>query len=296
MKKIMSVVMIMMLVLVLAACGANTSATNDTDNNDSANNEVTSGDDNDANGDSDSEQDDTQEAQALLDQIKTDGVLKIGTEGTYAPFTFHNEEGELTGFDVDVAREVASRLDLEAQFVETKWDGMFAGLDAKRFDMVANEVGIRDDRKEKYDFSDPYIQSKAVLIVNADDDSIQSFEDLKGKNAGQSLTSNYGDLARSYGAEIVAVDGFNQSVDLLLSGRIDGTINDSLSYYDFVKQRPDVALKIADSADNSAQSGFMFRKGNEALVDAVNGALKAMIEDGTYSEISQKWFGEDVLN
>src|SRR3569833_2093995 len=102
----------------------------------------------------------------LLEQIKSDGTLKIGTEGTYAPFTYHAASGKLTGFDVEIAEEVAKRLGVKTQFVETNWDGMFAGLDAKRFDMVANEVSIRPDRQEKYDFSDPYIVSKAVLIVH----------------------------------------------------------------------------------------------------------------------------------
>lgn len=102
----------------------------------------------------------------LFAQIKEKGELKIGTEGTYPPFTFHDETGELTGFDVEIAKEVAKRLGVKPVFVETQWDAMFAGLDAKRFDMIANQVGIRPDRQEKYDFSDPYITSAAVLVVH----------------------------------------------------------------------------------------------------------------------------------
>ena len=92
--------------------------------------------------------------------------LSIGTEGTYPPFTFHDDKGKLTGFDVEIAREVAKRLRVEPEFLETQWDAIFAGLDSKRFDMIANQVGIREDRNEKYDFSDPYITSSAVLIVH----------------------------------------------------------------------------------------------------------------------------------
>lgn len=102
----------------------------------------------------------------LFAQIKEKGELKIGTEGTYPPFTFHDETGELTGFDVEIAKEVAKRLGVKPVFVETQWDAMFAGLDAKRFDMIANQVGIRPDRQEKYDFSNPYITSAAVLVVH----------------------------------------------------------------------------------------------------------------------------------
>lgn len=232
--------------------------------------------------------------QNLLEQIKADGKIRFGTEGTYAPFTFHDKDGKLTGFDVEIAEEIAKRLGVKAEFIETKWDGMFAGLDAKRFDAVANEVTIKPDRLEKYDFSNPYIVSKSVLIVNEENSDIKSFEDLKGRKSGQSLTSNLADIAESYGAEIVQVDGFNQSIDLLVSKRIDATINDSLSFMDFKKQRPDVPIKVVDEMETTGQMGIMFNKGSKELVDAVNKALDEMKADGTYLKISEKWFGEDV--
>ncbi|KUO76889.1 MAG: amino acid ABC transporter substrate-binding protein [Clostridia bacterium BRH_c25] len=230
----------------------------------------------------------------LLEEVKANGKIRFGTEGTYAPFTFHDETGKLTGFDVEIAEEIAKRLGIKAEFIETKWDGIFAGLDAKRFDAIANEVAIREDRLEKYDFSTSYIVSKAVLIVNEENNDIKAFEDLKGKKSGQSLTSNLADIARSFEAEIVQVDGFNQSIDLLVSKRIDATINDSLSFLDFKKQRPDTPVKIVDQMDTKDQIGIMFNKGNNELVDAVNKALDEMRADGTYLKISEKWFGEDV--
>jgi cystine transport system substrate-binding protein len=230
----------------------------------------------------------------LLEQVKKDGVIKIGTEGTYAPFTFHDKDGKLTGFDVEIAEEVAKRLGVKPEFVETKWDGMFAGLDAKRFDMIANQVGIRADRQEKYDFSDAYIVSKAVLVVGKENTEITKFEDLKGKKAAQSLTSNYAEMAKTNGAEIVQSEGFNQSIDLLTSKRADATINDSLSFYDLLKQKPDIAVKIAAEKSDADKSGIMFNKGNKELVDAVNKALADIKADGTYEKISMKWFGTDV--
>ncbi|MNZ87572.1 L-cystine-binding protein TcyA precursor [compost metagenome] len=235
-----------------------------------------------------------QSSQTLLDQIKANGKIRVGTEGTYAPFTYHDKDGNLTGFDVELAREVAKRLGVEAEFIETKWDGIFAGLDAKRFDVVANQVSIRDDRKEKYDFSDPYIVSKAVLIVNEKNEDIKKLADIKGKKAGQSLTSNLTDIAKENGAEIVQTDGFNQAIDLLISGRIDATVNDGLSYLDFKKQKPDAPIKVVDEAADASHSGFLFNKGNAELVDAVNKALAEIKEDGTYLNISEKYFGEDV--
>jgi cystine transport system substrate-binding protein len=266
--------------LILSGCGT---SENEANNEDKKTEENASGGEN------------ASEEKDLLAEIKDEGVLTVGTEGTYPPFTFHDENGELTGFDVEIAREVAERLGVEAEFMETQWDAMFAGLDSERFDMIANQVGIRPDRQEKYDFSEGYITSAAVLIVNESNNDIKAFEDLDGKKSAQSLTSNYGDIAKSHGAELVGVEGFNQAIELLAQNRADATINDNLSFLDFKKQKPDAPVKIVATADDASQSGLMFRKGNETLVEEVNKALQGMIEDGTYLEISKKWFGEDVL-
>ncbi|CDQ20578.1 amino acid ABC transporter substrate-binding protein [Halobacillus karajensis] len=232
--------------------------------------------------------------QTLLEQIQESGELVIGTEGTYRPYTFHDENDELTGFDVEIAREVAERLGVKPVFNETKWDSMFAGLNAKRFDMVANQVGINEDRQKKYAFSDPYIQSSAVIVTHEDNDSIQDFSDLEGVTTAQSMTSNYADIARENGAEINSVEGFNESMQLLSTKRVEATVNDRLSVLDYLNQRDDVPVKIAVRQDEASKSGLLFRQGNDELVKAVNEALQEMKDDGTYSEISEKWFGEDV--
>lgn len=233
--------------------------------------------------------------QDLLAKVKDEGTLIVGTEGTYPPFTFHDETGALTGFDVEIAREVGERLGVEVEFLETQWDAIFAGLDASRFDMVANQVGINAEREESYEFSNPYITSTAVLVVGADETEIASFDDLEGKLSAQSLTSNYGEIARSYGAELEGVEGFNQAIELLNSGRVDATINDNLTVLDFLKQRPDANIEIVDESSDAAQSALLFRKGSGAIVEEANKALADMIEDGTYDEISERWFGENVL-
>ncbi|QMV42426.1 amino acid ABC transporter substrate-binding protein [Cohnella cholangitidis] len=233
-------------------------------------------------------------AQSSLDEIKASGKIKIGTEGTYAPFTYHDADGKLTGFDVEIAEEVSKRLGVEPEFLETPWDGLIAGLDAKRFDVVFNEVSITDERKQKYDFSDPYIVSKAVLLVHEDNTEITKLADLKGKKSAQSLTSNLTAIAKENGAEIVGTDGFNQAIDLLLTKRVDATINDGLSYLDLKKQKPDVKIKVVDETSEASHSAALIRKGNEELVKAINEALAAMKSDGTYLKISEKYFGTDV--
>ncbi|MFU2317254.1 amino acid ABC transporter substrate-binding protein [Rahnella sp. PCH160] len=233
-------------------------------------------------------------AESDLAKIQSAGVFKIGTEGTYPPFTFHDASGELSGFDVDIGREIAKRLNVKAEFVEGKWDGLIAGLDAKRYDAVINEVSITPERQAKFDFSDPYIASKAVLIVRSNNTTIKSFEDLKGKKSAHTLTSNYAQLARKYGAEIVGTDGFNQSVDLVAQGRADATINDNLSFLDFKKHKPDAQVKIVATQSNAEQEGVLIRKDNPELQQAINKALKEIKADGTYLKISNKYFGADV--
>jgi L-cystine transport system substrate-binding protein len=276
MKKISLVTLLLALTLILlAACGNNSNSATPAES--SANRETSN-----------------PETQNSLEAIKASGKLRIGTEGTYAPFTFHDKDGKLTGFDIEIAEEVSKRLGVEPEFIETPWDGIFAGLDAKRFDAVFNEVTIRDDRKEKYDFSDSYIVSKAVLLVHEDNNEIKNLADLKGKKSAQSLTSNLTDIAKENGAEIVGTEGFNQAIDLLLSKRADATINDGLSYLDLKKQKPDVKIKVVDETAEASYSAALFRKGNDDLIKAVNEALAAMKSDGTYLTISEKYFGADV--
>ncbi|WP_340023181.1 amino acid ABC transporter substrate-binding protein [Paenibacillus sp. FSL K6-1096] len=280
MKKLSLTIVLLLTMIMVAACGNNNTKNSATGGNGGS---ESAGQTSAAPG-----------AENSLEAVKASGKLRIGTEGTYAPFTYHDADGKLTGFDVEIAEEVAKRMGVKPEFIETQWDGIFAGMDAKRFDAIFNEVSITDERKVKYDFSDPYIVSKAVLIVPEDNQDIKSFADLKGKKAGQSLTSNLGKIATDNGAEIVSIEGFNQAIDLLLSGRIDATVNDGLSYLDLKKQRPDVKIKQVDEIAEGSHSAAVFLKGNDELVQAVNAALADMKSDGTYLKISEKYFGADV--
>lgn len=234
------------------------------------------------------------QAGANLDAIKAAGVIKIGTEGTYAPFTYHDGANKLVGFDVEIGEEIAKRLGVKPEFVEGKWDGLIAGLDAQRYDTVINQVGITEERNAKFDFSDPYIASKAALIVRDDNADIKGFADLSGKKAAQSLTSNYGQIAQKAGAELVGTDGFDQSIALVVQGRADATINDSLSFLDFNKKQPDAPVKIVATEGDASYSGVIVRKGDPELVAAINKALADIKSDSTYQKISEKYFGQDV--
>lgn len=224
-----------------------------------------------------------------------EGTLTVATEGTYRPFSFHADgAGALTGYDVEVAQAVGDELGLTVEFRETQWDAIFAGLDAKRFDVIANQVTINDEREKKYDFSTPYTVSPGVIVVPEKNDTITSFADLKGKTTAQSLTSNWNELAKESGAKVEAVEGWAQAVQLLRQGRVDATINDKLTYLDYEKTDAPTGLKIAAETDDAGKSAFAARKGSTALVTAIDGALEKLAADGTLAKISDKYFGEDV--
>ncbi|MBG6218538.1 cystine transport system substrate-binding protein [Arthrobacter sp. CAN_A6] len=234
-------------------------------------------------------------APSTLQQIQDAGVLTVGTEGTYKPFSFHEDgTGELTGYDVEVITAVAEKLGVEAEFEETQWDAIFAGLEAGRFDAVANQVSITDERQEAYDFSDPYTVSNGVIVTSADNGEITSFEDLEGKTTAQSLTSNWYELAQESGANVESVEGWAQSITLLQQGRVDATINDELTYLDYQKTSNDTSIKVAAETEEQSLSAVAFRKGSTELVDAVNTALGELRADGTLAEISEEYFGTDV--
>ncbi|MET1035616.1 MAG: amino acid ABC transporter substrate-binding protein [Arthrobacter sp.] len=230
-----------------------------------------------------------------LQQVQDAGVLTVGTEGTYRPFSFHEGgTGELTGYDVEVAAAVAEKLGVEVKFQETQWDAIFAGLESGRFDTIANQVTITDEREETYDFSAPYTVSKGVIVTSSDNNEITSFEDLEGKTTAQSLTSNWHKLAEASGARIEAVEGWAQSVTLLEQGRVDATINDKLTFLDYQKNNANPNIKIAAETEETSLSALPFRKGSEDLVEAVDAALAELAADGTLTEISEKYFGTDV--
>lgn len=246
---------------------------------------------------SDSTPEASEEAGGLtLADVQEAGVLVVGTEGTYSPFSFHADggTGELTGYDVDVITAIAEELGVEVQFEETQWDAIFAGLDSGRWDVIANQVSINPEREERYSFSTPYTYSPGVLIVPTDSD-IQSFADLEGATSAQSLTSNWAEVAEENGATVEGVEGFAQAVELLRTGRVDATINDRLTFLDYeTAQGGDIGVEIVDETDEVSESAVTFRQGSDDLVAAVDEAIATLTADGTLAEISARYFGEDV--
>ncbi|ENV9681853.1 amino acid ABC transporter substrate-binding protein, partial [Neisseria gonorrhoeae] len=224
------------------------------------------------------------------------GTVTVGTEGTYAPFTYHDKDGKLTGYDVEVTRAVAEKLGVKVEFKETQWDSMMAGLKAGRFDVVANQVGLTSpERQATFDKSEPYSWSGAVLVAR-NDSNIKSIADIKGVKTAQSLTSNYGEKAKAAGAQLVPVDGLAQSLTLIEQKRADATLNDELAVLDYLKKNPNAGVKIVWSApaDEKVGSGLIVNKGNDEAVAKFSTAINELKADGTLKKLGEQFFGKDI--
>ena len=223
------------------------------------------------------------------DRTSSSGVLRVGTEGTYAPFSFQDPAtGQLAGYDVDVATAVGERLGKKVEFVQTPWDSIFAALEANRFDIVANEVTISPERRAKYDLSEPYSVAEGVVITRANDDSIKSVNDLKGKTVGATITSNWAQVARDAGAKLEPVEGFTQAIILLTQGRVDAVVNDSIAFHAYQAETNDQSVKIGATIDEKSEQAFAARK-NSGLLPELNKALDELKADGTLAKISEKY-------
>ena len=232
----------------------------------------------------------------LLERIKAKGEITIAMEGTWAPWTYHDEKDQLVGYDVEVGKAIADKLGVNAKFVEGEWDGLLAGLDAGRYDIMVNGVDITPERSAKYDFSSPYAYNRTAVIVKGDNSSISRLEDLSGKKTANTISSTYAEVAEHYGASVTGVDDLNQTFELLLSGRIDATLNAEVTFYDYKKAHPNADMKIAVLTDDANKVGIPMKKGEDSrtLREAVDKALSEMSQDGTLSALAIKYFGVDI--
>ena len=229
-----------------------------------------------------------------LASVKQAGVLRVATEGTYSPFSFHDPKtNALTGYDVEVAQAVADKLGVKVEYVETPWDAIFAGLAADRYDVVVNQVTKNPERAGLYGLSTTYTWSEGVIATRANDSSVTSLASLKGRKSAQSLTSNWAKVAKDAGTQVESVEGFTQAITLLKQSRVDATVNDSLAVLDYEKSTGDRTVKVAAKTGDVSEQVVATRKGSD-LVAAIDKALADLKADGTLAKISQKYFSADV--
>lgn len=234
----------------------------------------------------------------LLSAIKERGYITVAMEGTWAPWTYHDEDDKLVGFDVEVAKAVADELGVDVQYQEGEWDGLLAGVQSGRYDIMVNGVGYTEERAQAYTFSDPYCYNKTALIVRGDNEDIKSLEDLNGKTTCNSANSTYQLIAEEYGANVLDVETLDGTLEMVLAGtdRADATLNAEASFLDYMNAHPDANLKIVDYYPESEKVCIIMSKGDssDSLKEAINSAIEKLRADGTLSELSNKYFGGDI--
>jgi polar amino acid transport system substrate-binding protein len=229
-----------------------------------------------------------------LAMVKEKGEIKMAMSGQYPPFNFVDDKNQLTGFDVEIGQAVAKRIGIKAMPVSTAWDGIIAGLLANKYELICGSMAITDERLKSIDFSDPYYRSGAQLFVKKDA-TIKSVADLTGKKVGVTLGTTYEKWVRENisGADVRTYKGVPDMILEVNYGRIDGFITDKIVGALAIKQKG-VPIALAGDLLYEEKMGIALRQNNPDLKAAINDALAAMKDDGTYKDISMKWLGIDV--
>lgn len=235
---------------------------------------------------------------SLLDKINNKQTLIVGTMGTYAPFTYHDEKtGKLTGYDVEVTRAVADKLGLQVEFKETPWDAMMQGLKSGRFDVVANQVALTTpERQAQFDKAEPYSWSGKMIVARVDHAPIAKIEDIKGVKTAVMLASNYDEVAQKMGAEVLHTDTMAQGLLNVQQKRAEITLNDELSLLDYLKKNQNSGLKYVwrTPKEEKLGAGLVINKGNDEALAKLNTVMNELKADGTLKKLSEEFFGEDV--
>jgi polar amino acid transport system substrate-binding protein len=218
--------------------------------------------------------------------------IVIATDATWPPMEFVNEQKEIVGFDIDFMNAAAKEGGFTVEFKNTAWDGIFAGLEAGKYDAVMSSVTITDERKKTMDFSIPYINAGQVLIVRTDTQGVTVLADLKGKTVGAQIgTTGYFEIEKVQGVTPKAYDELGFAIEDLVNRRIDGIVADTPIAADYALQNPNYKdkLKIVGEPFTDELYGVAVKKGNATVLEAVNKGLKAVLDKKIDEKLKDKW-------
>lgn len=227
----------------------------------------------------------------------TEGKLKVGMEIGYPPMEYLDQDGVTPiGFDVEVANEISKKLGLELKIVDTAWDGIFTSLDSNRYDCIISAVSITDERKEKYNLTEPYIANKLVLVtakgVNAK--SPEELADLRVGTQTETTADNYMKDLIANGLELkdyYVYDKIIQCFDELKLGRLDAVLVDSVVAAYYIGEDTD-EYSVVWQNDEAEPMGICLKKGNDELTEKIEDIITELYDDGTMTKIAEKYFGE----
>jgi len=233
--------------------------------------------------------------ETTYDKIKSSGEMTYAMTGAYPPFNYIGEDGMVTGFDIDIANAIAKKMGVVAKPVTTDWDGIIGGLNGDRFDMIIGSMTITAERQKQVSFTDPYYYDGAQFFAKKGSE-LKSIEELEGGKVGVVTGTTFHEYLSGL-PNVGEIVQFQSEVDIfkaLEQGRIDGLVTSKVvgarAPIDFgVEIEPIGELLYAEDI------AMAIRKDDTKLLAEVNKALKSIIEDGTYEEISNKWFGMNIL-
>jgi polar amino acid transport system substrate-binding protein len=233
------------------------------------------------------------------DQIEERGYFIVGLDDTFAPMGFRDDSGELVGFDVDLAKEVSQRLGVEVRFQPIDWDAKVLELNSGTIDMIWNGLTITESRLEEMAFSNAYIANTQLVIVAAGS-GIDLITDLTGLSVGVQTSSAAEEavLANAISSELgelLTYDSYNQALLELENGVIDAVVIDEIMGRYIISQADEGIFEVASENFAEEEYGVGFRLESTDIRDQINQVLLDMINDGTASEISVTWFGEDIF-
>lgn len=217
-------------------------------------------------------------------------TLIAGTDATYAPMESMDKDGEIVGIDIDIVNAIAKAAGFEVEFKNIGWEPLFPAVDNNEVDFAVSSITITDERKESFDFTDPYYVANQIILVPEDSD-IMEFADIEGKKASAQINTTghivLQDLLGKTSKDIIAAETMPFAIEEMLNGNAEATVGDNSTVNEYIKNNPDVKAKtIEDDSFEKEYYGLMVKKENQEVLDLLNEGIKKIKESGELEEIT----------